>query len=59
MSPATYSLDSDNNILHLMPYNADNITENNIENIRKVLDDGNIAFEVFVDLRKTFDTLDH
>ena len=29
------------------------------ENIRKVLDDGNIGCGVFVDLQKAFDTVDH
>ena len=29
------------------------------ENIRKALDDGNIGCGVFVDLQKTFDTVDH
>ena len=29
------------------------------ENIRKALDDGNIACGVFVDLQKAFDTVDH
>ena len=29
------------------------------ENIRKVLDDGNIGYEVFVELQKAFDTVDH
>ena len=29
------------------------------ENIRKALDDGNIGCEVFVDLQKAFDTVDH
>ena len=29
------------------------------ENIRKALDDGNIACGVFVDLQKAFDTADH
>ena len=35
----TYRLNSDNNILHLMPY----------ENIRKARDDGNICCGDFVD----------
>ena len=47
----TYGLYSDNNIkLYKI-----NITEN----IRKVLDDGNIVCGVFVDLRKDFDIVDH
>ena len=29
------------------------------ENLRKALDDGNIGCEVFVDLQKAFDTVDH
>ena len=29
------------------------------ENIRKALDDGNISCEVFVDLQKAFDTVEH
>ena len=29
------------------------------ENIRKTLDDGNIGCEVFVNLQKAFDTVDH
>ena len=37
------------------PHALINITEN----IRKVLDDGNIGCGVFVDLQKAFDTVDH
>ena len=36
-------------------HDSDNITEN----VRKALDDGNIACGVFVDLQKAFDTVDH
>ena len=32
---------------------------NMTENIRKVLDDGNIGCGVFVDLKKAFDAVDH
>ena len=46
----TYSLDL-NNISHSLI----NITKN----IRKVLDDRNIGYGVFVDLQKAFDTVDH
>ena len=46
-------MDSDNNILHLMPkYNV-------TENIRRALDDENIGCGVFVDLWKAFDIVDH
>ena len=38
-----------------MPHALINITEN----IRKALDDGNIGCEVFVDLQKVFNTVDH
>ena len=37
------------------PHALINITEN----IRKAVDDGNIGREVFVDLQKAFDTVDH
>ena len=46
-----YSMDSDSNTLHVLM----NITEN----IRKALDDGDIACGVFVDLQKSFDIVDH
>ena len=61
----TYSLDSDNNILHVTPYlikeykkreyNWEYLTEN----IRKALGDGNIGCGVFADSQKAFDTVDH
>ena len=52
----TYSWDLDNNILDLMPYlHLHLITEN----IRKAVDDENIGCEVFVDLQKAFDMVDH
>ena len=42
MLSITYSLDSDNSILHLMPSLI-----NTTENIRKALDDGNIGKNIF------------
>ena len=50
----TYSLDLDNNILHLM-----RIYIYITENIRKALDDGNLGCGIFVDLQKAFCTVDH
>ena len=40
-------------------YSTSHALINITENIRKVLDDGNIGCEVFVDLQKAFDTADH
>ena len=40
-------------------YSTSQALINIIENIRKALDDGNIGCEVFVDLQKAFDTVDH
>ena len=40
-------------------YSRSHALINIIENIRKVLDDGNIGCGVFVDLQKAFDTVDH
>ena len=40
-------------------YSTSHALINITENIRKVLDDGNIGCGVFVDLQKAFDTVDH
>ena len=40
-------------------YFASHVLTNITENIKKALDDGNIGCEVFVDLQKTFDAVDH
>ena len=40
-------------------YSTSHALINITENIRKALDDGNISCEVFVDLQKAFDTVDH
>ena len=40
-------------------YSTSHASINITENIRKVLDDGNIGCGVFVDLQKAFDTVDH
>ena len=40
-------------------YSTSHTLINITENIRKTLDDGNIGCEVFVDLQKVYDTVDH
>ena len=40
-------------------YSTSHALINITENVRKVLDDGNIGCRVFVDLQKPFDTVDH
>ena len=40
-------------------YFASHVLTNITENIKKALDDGNIGCEVFVDLQKAFDAVDH
>ena len=40
-------------------YSTSHALINITENIRKVLDDGNIGCGIFVDLQKAFDTVDH
>ena len=40
-------------------YSTSHVLINITENIRKALDDGNVGCGVFVDLQKTFDTVDH
>ena len=40
-------------------YSTSHVLINITENIRKALDDGNIGCGLFVDLQKTFDTVDH
>ena len=40
-------------------YSTSHVLINITENIRKVLDDGNIGCGLFVDLQKAFDTVDH
>ena len=51
MLSISYSLVSDTNFLR---HALTNITEN----MRKVLDDGNIDFEMFVDFQNAFDSVD-
>ena len=40
-------------------YSTSHVLINITENIRKALDDGKIGCGIFVDLQKTFDTVDH
>ena len=40
-------------------YSTSHVLINMTGNIRKALDDGNIGCGVFVDLQKSFDTVDH
>ena len=40
-------------------YAISHVLNNITENIREVLDDGNVGCGVFVDLQKAFDTVDH
>ena len=40
-------------------YSTSHALTNITENIRETLDDGNIGCRVFVDLQKSFDTVDH
>ena len=40
-------------------YSTSDALINRTENIRKGLDDGTIGCGIFVDLRKTFDTVEH
>ena len=40
-------------------YSTSHVLINMTENIRKALDDGKIGCGIFVDLQKTFDTVDH
>ena len=42
-----------------LQYSTSHTLTNITENIRKALDDANIGCGVFVDLQKTFDTVDH
>ena len=56
---------SNNNIINNLQfefrqrYSASHTLIDITENIRKALDDRNIGCEVFVDLQKAFDTVDH
>ena len=56
---------SNNNIIYNLQfglrrqYAISHALNNITENIRKVVDDGNIGCGVFVDLQKAFDTVDH
>ena len=56
---------NNNNIIYSLQfrfrqqYSTSHVLINITENIRKALDDGNIGCEVFVDLQKAFDTVDH
>ena len=40
-------------------YSTSHALINITENMRKALDDGNVVCQVFVDLQKAFDTVDH
>ena len=60
-----YTFLNDNNIIYNLQfrfrqqYSTSHALINITENIRKALDDGNIGCEVFVDLQKAFNTVDH
>ena len=60
-----YTFLNKNNIIYNLQfgfrqqYSTSHALINITENIRKALDDGNIACGVFVDLQKAFDTVDH
>ena len=60
-----YTFLNNNNIIYSLQfgfrqqYSASYALINIPEKIRKALDDGNIGYGVFVDLQKTFDTIDH
>ena len=65
MHKRLYTFLNKNNVIHNLQfgfrqqYSTSHALINITENIRKVLDDGNIGCGVFVDLQKTFDTVDH
>ena len=60
-----YTFLNNNNIIYTLQfgfrqqYSTSHALINITENIRKALDDRNIACGVFVDLQKAFDTVDH
>ena len=59
-----YTFINNNNIYNLQfgfrkQYSTSHALINITENIRKALDDGSMGCGVFVDLQKTFDTVDH
>ena len=60
-----YTFLNNNNIIYnsqfgfRKQYSTSHALTNITENIRKALVDGNIGCEVFVDLQKAFDTVDH
>ena len=65
MHKRSYTFLNNNNIIYNLQfgfrqqYSTSHALINITENIRKALDDGNIDCGVFVDLQKTFDTVDH
>ena len=64
MYKRVYTFLNNNNIYNLQfgfrqQYSTSHALINITEIIRKALDDGNIGCEVFVDLQKAFDTVDH
>ena len=57
-----YTFLNNNNIIYYLlsiTYSTSHALINITENIRRALDEGNIGCAVFVDLQKTFDTVDH
>ena len=60
-----YTFLNNNNIIYNLQfgfrqqYSTSHALINITENVRKAIDDGNIGCEVFVDLQKAFDTVDH
>ena len=60
-----YTFLNNNNIIYNLQfgfrqqYSTSHALINVTESIRKARDDGNIVCEVFVDLQKAFDTVDH
>ena len=65
MYKTLYTFLNNNNIIYNLQfgfrqqYSTSRALINITENIRKTLDDGNTGCGVFVDLQKTFDTVDH
>ena len=65
MYKTLYTFLNNNNIIYNLQfgfrqqYSTSRALINITENIRKALDDVNIGCEVFVDLQKSFDTVDH
>ena len=65
MCKRLYTFLSNNDVIYILQfgfeqqYSTSHVSSNITENIRKVLDGGNIGCGVFVDLQKTFNTVNH